>query len=344
MGYLRPAMKRPNLEVRVRALTTRILIEAKRAVGVEYEYAGQVRQVHAAREVILCGGAVNSPQLLMLSGIGPADHLIRHTIRVIADLPGVGENLQDHLEVYVQHACTRPVSLYSATRWWNKPWIGMQWLFFGAGPGASNLFEAGGFIRSRADVEHPDLQYHFLPVAMNYDGSNPAGTHGYQAHVGPMRSPSRGRIRLRSADPREYPSILFNYMSTPQDWRDFRAAIRLTREIFAQQAFDPYRGPELAPGPAAQTDAELDEFVRRRVESAYHTSCTCRMGEDDMAVVDTRARLRGVGNLRVIDASIMPSIVTGNLNAPVIMIAEKAADMLRGRPALPPENVAVREP
>jgi choline dehydrogenase len=340
-AYLRPALKRPNLSLRTRAHTARVLFEGRRAVGVAYSHRGRMHRVRAAREVILSGGAINSPQLLMLSGVGPADHLAAHGVPVVADLPGVGRNLQDHLEIYVQHTCTQPITLYKATKLWNKPWIGAQWLFLGKGPGASNQFEAGGFIRSRAGIEHPDLQYHFLPVAMNYDGSNPAKGHGFQAHVGPLRSGSQGHVRLRTADPRAAPEIFFNYMSTAADWEEMRAGVRLTREIFAQTAFDPFRGPELAPGPGAKSDAEIDAFVREHAESAFHPSCSCKMGVDEMAVVDPETRVRGVEGLRVVDASIMPSIISGNLNAATMMIAEKAADLIAGRPALAPSNVPV---
>ncbi len=286
--------------------------------------------------MILCGGAINSPQLLLVSGIGDADRLTALGIPVVADCPGVGRNLQDHMEIYVQHACTQPISLYGSEKVGKKLWIGANWLFLRRGIGASNQFEAGGFIRSAAGVEHPDLQYHFLPIAINYDGSNPYPGHGFQAHVGPMRPTSVGRIELRSADPREPPSILFNYMATEGDRAEMRAAVRLTREIFAQKAFDPYRGAELAPGPDVQSDAEIDAFVRAHAESAYHPSCSCKMGPDSdpMAVVDAECRVMGVEGLRVVDASIMPSIPSCNLNAPTIMLAEKAADLIRGREPL----------
>lgn len=339
-GYLRPALVRPNLTVATNALALEILFEGRRAAGLRFAQGRRQREVRAEREVVLASGAVNSPQLLMLSGIGPADHLRGHAIPVRVDLPGVGQNLQDHLEVYIQHVCTQPISLYSATRPWNQAWIGALWLLTRSGPGASSHFEAGGFIRSRAGVEYPDLQFHFLPIAINYDGSNPARSHGFQAHVGPMRPTSRGRLRLRSADPRDAPSMVFNYMESEQDRREMRDGIRLTREIFAQSAFDPYRGAELAPGPEVQSDAEIDAFVRARAESAYHPSCTCSMGqaEDPEAVVDAEGRVHGLEGLRVVDASIMPSIVSGNTNAPTIMLAEKLADAILGKPPLPPSN------
>ena len=342
-AYLDPARRRRNLRVRTGALTCRVRFAGARAVGVDYLKRGRSASVRAEREVILAGGAINSPQLLMLSGIGDADHLARLGIPVLAHLPGVGRNLQDHVEIYVQHACTQPISLYDAQKPLAKLRIGLEWLLYKRGLGATSHFEAGAFIRSRAGVEHPDLQYHFLPIAMNYDGSNPAETHGFQAHVGPMRPTSVGRIRLRSADPREPPSILFNYMATEGDRRDMRAAVRLTREIFAQRAFDPYLGPELAPGPGVETDAEIDAFVRAKAESAYHPCGTCKMGRaiDPSAVVDEACRVHGIESLRVVDASIMPSIVSGNTNAPTIMLAEKAADLIRGLKPLPPLDVPV---
>jgi choline dehydrogenase len=342
-AYLEPAAGRPNLEVRSRCLTLRILFEGKRATGVEFAQGGQVRRALARREVILCGGAINSPQVLMLSGVGPADALRKHGITVVADSPGVGQNLQDHIEIYVQHACTQPISLYSTQQPLAKLGIGIRWLLTQTGPGASNHFEAGGFIRSRAGVRHPDLQYHFLPIAADYDGKDAVKQHGFQLHVGPMRPTSTGSIRLKSADPREHPAITFNYMSTEGDRAEMRAAVRLTREILAQKAFDPYRGPELRPGPKVMSDAEIDAFVRARAESAYHPSCSCAMGDTGDAVVDGKLRVRGVDALRVVDASVMPAVVSGNLNAPTIMIAEKAADIIRGRPPLAPSGAAVFE-
>ncbi|MBU1489659.1 MAG: choline dehydrogenase [Gammaproteobacteria bacterium] len=336
-GYLDQARARPNLTIVTHALTDRILFEGKRAVGVAYlkGESNAVNEARARREVLLCSGAIASPQILQRSGVGPAELLRSLDIPVVHDLPGVGENLQDHLEVYVQYACKQPVSLYPALQWWNQPAIGAEWMFLGTGVGASNQFEAGGFIRSRAEFEWPNLQYHFLPVAINYNGSNAVNEHGFQAHVGSMRSPSRGRIRLTSRDPRQHPSILFNYMSSEQDWQEFRDGIRLTREIMAQSALDPYRGRELSPGSACQSDAGLDAFIREHAETAYHPSCSCKMGEDAMAVVDGQGRVHGLEGLRVVDASIMPLIVTGNLNAPTIMMAEKIADKIRGLTPLP---------
>lgn len=334
-AYLKPAARRPNLAVETGALATRILLDGRRATGVEYRQGAAVRTVQARREVILSGGPINAPQLLMLSGIGPAAHLAEHGIASAHDLPGVGRNLQDHLELYVQQECIRPITLYSATGLLRKALIGARWMLFRSGLGATNHFEAGGFIRSRAGVRWPDIQYHFLPLAASYDMSEQVRCHGYQAHVGPMRSKSRGEVRLASADPLEPPRVRFNYMSHADDWLEMRACVRLTRDIFARPAFDPWRGRELAPGEEAQSDGEIDAFVRETVQSAYHPCGTCRMGADDMAVVDPELRVRGMECLRVVDSSIMPAITTGNLNAPTIMIAEKAADTIRGRPPLP---------
>jgi choline dehydrogenase len=334
MAYLRPALKRANLKLQTKSLVTRVLFEAApgapRAVGVEVEHRGQLTQLRARREVILCGGAINSPQLLQLSGIGDPALLQPLGIPVTAPLKGVGENLQDHLETYVQYQSTQPITLYSALNPFVKLRIGAEWLLFRTGLGATNHFESGGFIRSEAGVKHPDLQYHFLPMAVRYDGKSPATGHGFQAHVGPMRPTSRGHVRIRSAKPTDAPEILFNYMSTAQDRKEMRAAIRLTREVFAQKAFDPYRGAEMSPGPAVQTDDEIDAHIRANAETAYHPSCSCRMGTDDMAVTDGSARVHGVQNLRVVDASIMPDVVSGNLNVPTIMMAEKLADVIRG--------------
>jgi len=343
MAYLRPARTRPNLRVVPRCLVTRVLFEGARAVGVEYLHNGQIVRVRARREVIVSGGAINSPQILMLSGIGDAGALKKLGIAPVADVPGVGANLQDHIETYVQHACTQPITLYSTQNLLAKGAIGAEWLLFRTGLGATNHFESGGFIRSRAGVQHPDLQYHFLPIAITYDGKEKVDQHGFQAHVGPMRPTSRGAITLASANPRQPPRIRFNYLATEGDRREFRDAIRLTREIFAQKAFDPYRGAELSPGPAVTTDAGIDAHIRRKAESAYHPSCSCKMGADDdpMAVVDGVLRVRGTEGLRVVDASIMPAVVSGNLNAPTIMIGEKAADIILGTAPLPASNVPV---
>jgi choline dehydrogenase len=339
-AYLKPARGRANLDVRTRALATKVVFEGRRATGVRYRRGGTEHTARARAEVILAGGAINSPQLLMLSGVGPGAELARHGLPVVRDRPGVGENLQDHLEFYFQVASTRPVSLYSAMNPLAKALIGLRWILRRDGLGATNHFESCGFIRSRAGVRYPDIQYHFLPLAVTYDGRSLAKQHGFQAHVGPMRSKSRGWVRLASPDPATAPQIRFNYMSHPDDWAEMRACVRLTREIFAQAPFDPYRGEELAPGAAVTTDAAIDAFVRDKAETAYHPSCTCRMGRanDPLAVVDPQARVIGVEALRVADASIMPSITTGNLNAPTIMLAEKAADHILGKPLLPPSN------
>lgn len=339
-AYLKPAMRRANLKVVTGALATGIKFDGRRATGVAYRRGGEARLANARRAVILAGGPINSPQLLKLSGVGPAEELQRHGIPVVHHLPGVGENLQDHLEFYFQVACTRPITLYSSMNPLAKALIGLRWLLFKDGLGATNHFETCGFIRSRAGIRYPDIQYHFLPLAVTYDGQGLASEHGFQAHVGPMRSKSRGHVRLRSADPMEKPSIRFNYLSHPDDWVEMRACVRLTREIFGQAAFDPYRGREIQPGADVTSDAAIDAFVRDKVESAYHPSCSCKMGapSDPMAVVDPTTRVIGLDGLHVVDSSIMPSVTTGNLNAPTIMIGEKAADILRGKPALPPSN------
>jgi len=340
-AYLEPIMDRANLEVYTRALSERILFEGNRATGIEFTRNGHQYAAHAERRVILAGGPINSPQLLMLSGIGPADHLREHGIDVRVDLPGVGSNFQDHLELYVQQRCKQPVSLYPAIKPLNKIKVGMQWYLLHTGHGATNHFEAGGFIRSRAGVQHPDLQYHFLPMAVRYDGKSPISDHGFQGHVGPMRSKSRGTVRLRSGDPRRHPEIDPQYMSHEEDWEEMRAAIRLTREIFEQEALKPYAGGELAPGPDATSDKDLDAFIAQNAESAYHPSCTCGMGSGPEAVVDGNTAVHGVEGLNVVDSSIMPTIVSGNLNAPTIMLAEKAADLIAGREPLPPADVPV---
>jgi choline dehydrogenase len=339
-AYLRPAMGRANLAVRTHALATRIEFDGRRASGVRYRRGGAEQLVRARREIIVSGGPVNSPQLLKLSGIGAGAELARHGIGVVHELPGVGENLQDHLEFYFQQACTQPITLYSQMSLYRRGLIGLRWLLHKDGLGATNHFETGGFIRSRAGERYPDIQYHFLPLAVSYDGSSLAREHGFQAHVGPMRSASRGWVRLASADPLDKPQVFFNYMSQPEDWLQMRACLRLTREIFTQRAFDPYRGREIQPGSGVQSDAQIDDFIRQHVQSAYHPSCTCRMGSvaDPMAVVDPQTRVIGVEALRVVDSSIMPSITNGNLNAPTIMLAEKAADHILGKPLLPPAD------
>ena len=335
-AYLRPALRRANVAVRTHALATGLVFEGGRAVGVRYRRGAAVHEVRARREVILTAGSINTPQLLKLSGIGPATELREHGIAVVRDLPGVGENLQDHLEFYFQVACTQPVTLYSSMGLLPRALIGARWLLFKDGLGATNHFETGGFIRSRAGIPYPDIQFHFLPLAVTYDGSSLASEHGFQAHVGSMRSKSRGHVRLASADARDKPRIRFNYMSHPDDVIEFRACVRLTREIFSQKAFDPWRGREIQPGPGVKSDEAIDAFVRAKVESAYHPSCSCRMGrrDDPMAVVDPEGRVYGVEGLRVVDSSIMPSITTGNLNAPTIMLAEKLADRVLGKAPL----------
>ena len=337
-AYLRPARSRPNLAVRTQALAMRVLFEERRAVGVQYRQGDALRTVAARREVIVSTGSINSPKLLKLSGIGPAAELREHGIAVVHDLPGVGENLQDHLEFYFQVACTQPVTLYSSMGLFARALIGARWLLFKDGLGASNHFETGGFIRSRVGVAYPDIQLHFLPLAVTYDGSSLAKEHGFQAHVGPMRSKSRGHVRLASADARDPPRILFNYLSHPDDLAEFRAGLRLAREIFAQKAFDPYRGREMQPGKDVTSDDAIDAFVRAKVESAYHPSCSNKMGRssDPMAVVNPEGRVYGTEALRVIDSSVMPSITTGNLNAPTIMLAEKMADHVLGKAPLAP--------
>ncbi|MFO1467453.1 MAG: choline dehydrogenase [Steroidobacteraceae bacterium] len=339
-AYLRPAMKRTNLVVRSESLATRILFEGRRAVGLEYVEGGAPRRVRVNRELLVCAGPINTPQLLKLSGVGPAAELREHGIEVTADLPGVGENLQDHLEFYFQVACTQPVSLYSVLNPWSKALIGARWLLFKDGLGATNHFETCGFIRSAAGIPYPDIQFHFLPMAVAYDGNSLADEHGFQAHVGPMRSKSRGSVRLASARAQDKPVIRLNYLTHPDDLPEMRACVRLTREIFAQKAFDAFRGREIQPGSQVQSDEQIDEFVRAKVESAFHPSCSCRMGaaDDGQAVVDPETRVRGLAGLRVVDSSIMPQITNGNLNAPTIMLAEKAADHIRGGPMLPPSE------
>lgn len=339
-AYLRPAMNRPNLKVLTHALATRIRFEGRRARALEYDHGGARRCVDIGAELILSGGPINSPQLLKLSGVGPAGELRELGIEVVHDLPGVGENLQDHLEFYFQVACKEPITLYSSIKPLARALIGARWLLRKDGLGATNHFETCGFIRSRPGIPYPDIQYHFLPMAVAYDGSTLAQEHGFQAHVGPMRSKSRGWVRLASTNPLDKPRILFNYLSHADDWAEMRACVRLTREIFAQAAFDRYRGREIQPGKDVQTDDEIDEFIRAKVESAYHPSCSCKMGgpQDPMAVVDPQTKVYGLEALRVVDSSIMPSVTTGNLNAPTIMVAEKAADHILGRGLMAPDD------
>ena len=337
-AYLHPVESRPNLEVRCRAFVSRILFDGRRACGVEVEERGRSRTIDAD-EVILCGGAINSPQLLQLSGVGNPRELQELGIDVVHDLPGVGENLQDHLEVYVQYESKRPVSVAPALKWRNRPAVAFKWLFLRSGPGATNHFEGGGFVRSNEDVEYPNLMFHFLPLAIRYDGSAPKG-HGYQVHVGPMYSDARGSIKIRSRDPREHPALRFNYLSTDQDRREWVEAVRCARKILKQPAFDRFNAGELSPGPEVESDDEILDWVARDAETALHPSCTCRMGTDRMAVVDPGTlRVHGLDGIRVVDASVMPYVTNGNIYAPVMMIAEKAADLVLGKTPLAPANV-----
>ncbi|MFG2193819.1 choline dehydrogenase [Streptomyces sp. NPDC048639] len=337
-AYLHPVMNRPNLEVRTRAYVTRILFEGERAVGVEYRRGRGAPQRVYAGEVVLSGGAINSPQLLQLSGVGNADDLRALDIDVVHDLPGVGENLQDHLEVYVQYACKQPVSMQPYLKWRYRPWIGLQWLFR-KGPGATNHFEAGGFARSNDDVAYPNLMFHFLPIAVRYDGTAPSGGHGYQVHIGPMYSDAAGSVKITSKDPDVHPALTFNYLSTEQDRREWVEAIRVARRILGQSAMDAFNGGETSPGPDVQSDEQILDWVAKEGETALHPSCTCKMGTDDMAVVDPATmRVHGLEGLRVVDASVMPYITNGNIYAPVMMVAEKAADIILGNEPLPPSK------
>jgi choline dehydrogenase len=336
-AYLHPVRGRRNLEVTTRALVTRVLFDGARAVGVEYLRGGGPARRALAGEVILCGGAINSPQTLQLSGVGDAGHLKGLGIEVVADLPGVGEHLQDHLEVYVQHGCGRPVSVapYLKYRW--RPWVGMLWLAR-RGPGATNHFEAGGFVRGDQDVAYPNLMLHFLPIAIRYDGSRPAGGHGYQVHIGPMTSDARGSVRITGTDPRAHPALRFNYLSTEQDRREWLEAVHVARRILGQPAFRPFDTGEVSPGPEVRTDEQILDWVGRQAETALHPSCTCRLGTDAMSVVDPASmRVHGLEGLRVVDASVMPFVTNGNIYAPVMMVAEKAADLVLGNAPLPPE-------
>jgi choline dehydrogenase len=345
-AYLHPVKKRPNLTVQCRTLTTKILFEWKnpesslRAVGVEFSRSpGRSEKVYAG-EIICCGGAINSPQLLQLSGIGNADELKKLGIKIVQDLPGVGENMQDHLEVYIQYACKKPVSMAPALKWWNKPLIGYQWLFHRKGPAATNHFEAGGFIRSNEHEKYPNIMFHFLPLAIRYDGSSPGEGHGYQVHVGPMYSDAQGSVKIQSTDPRVYPKLRFNYLSTEQDRREWGEAVRCARNILNQPAFGEFNAGELSPGPQVESDEEVLNWVAKDGETALHPSCTCKMGTDDMSVVDPESmKVHGVESLLVVDASVMPYITNGNIYAPVMMLAEKAADLILGNSPLPTEDV-----
>jgi choline dehydrogenase len=340
-AYLHPVKHRRNLDIRTRAFVTRILFEGNRAVGVEYRQGpGAPRRVRAG-EVVLCGGAINSPQTLLLSGIGPAAHLKERGIDVVADLAGVGENLQDHLETYVQYVCTQPVSVAPNLKMWRRPFVGAEWLFFKKGPGATNHFEAGGFVRSNDDVAYPNLMFHFLPIAIRYDGSAPASDHGYQVHIGPMYSDARGTIQLKSDDPREHPALRFNYLSTEQDRREWVEGINVARTILNQPAMAPFNGGEISPGPTVATDAQILEWVARDAETALHPSCTAKMGVDEMSVVNPLTMgVHSVEGLRVVDASVFPYVTNGNIYAPVMMTAEKAADLILGNTPLEPEPEA----
>jgi choline dehydrogenase len=335
-AYLHPVMHRKNLTVRTLALATKVRFEGNRAVGVEYSRARRLHGVRAG-EVILCGGAINSPQLLQLSGVGNAAELRALGIDVVADVPGVGEHLQDHLEVYIQYASKQPVSITPGLRWRNRPRIAAEWLFLRSGVGATNHFEAGGFVRSNEDVDYPNLMFHFLPIAVRYDGSRPIEGHGYQVHIGPMYSDARGSVKLKSADPREYPALRFNYLSTQQDRREWVEGIRVARDILTQPAFDAFNAGEVSPGPAVLTDQEILDWVAADAETALHPSCSARMGTDDMSVLDPDSmRVHGVEGLRVVDASSMPYVTNGNIYAPVMMLAEKSADLIMGNTPLAP--------
>ena len=338
-AYFHPVKNRPNLEVRFRALATRVLFEGKRAIGVEYLRGNKMQRVRTD-EVICCGGAINSAQLLQLSGIGPSALLRDLDIDIVTDLPGVGENLQDHLEVYVQHRCKKPVSMSPNVLWRWRPWIGLQWLA-GTGPGMTNHFEAGGFVRGNATAAYPNLMIHFLPLAIRYDGTTATSGHGYQIHIGPMLSDARGSLQIRSTDPRDPPRLRFNYLSTERDRREWIEAIECARHLLNQPAFSEFDGGEISPGPAVQTEDEVIDWVGREGETALHPSCTCKMGVDELSVVDPgQLRVHGVEGLRVVDASVMPTITNANIYAPVMMIAEKAADAILGREPLPAELIS----
>ncbi|WP_374393486.1 choline dehydrogenase [Tabrizicola sp.] len=340
-AYLKPAMSRPNLTVITHAMTRRILLEGKRAVGVEYDHQGQRQVAKARREVLVSAGPIAAPHLLQRSGIGPGAVLQKAGVEVLHDLPGVGENLQDHSEVYIQYACKEPITLNGKMGLFSRFLIGAEWVLFKRGLSVTNHFESGGFIRSDAALGSPDIQFHFLPAAMRYDGKKPLKGHGFMVLTGPNKPKSRGHVRLRSADPFEQPDILFNYLDREEDREGFRRCLRLTREIIAQPAFDRFRGEEMAPGKDVRSDDEIDAWVRETMESTYHPCGSCRMGEDAMAVVDSELKVRGLEGLRVIDSSVFPSEPNANLNAPTIMLAERAADMVRGKPLLPPSNAPV---
>ena len=340
-AYLHPVMHRKNLAVETLALTTGIRFRGSRAVGVDYVKAGRLRRNAEAGEVILCGGAINTPQLLQLSGIGDPELLTALGVDPIASVVGVGENLRDHLEVYVQYASKLPVSIAPGLRWRNRPRVGMEWLFRRSGLGATNHFEGGGFARGNDAVDYPNLMFHFLPIAIRYDGSSPTRGHGYQVHIGPMYSDAKGSVRITSTDPRKHPALRFNYLSTAQDRQEWLECVRTARDILNQPAFDPYNGGELSPGPTVQTDREILEWVAEDAETALHPSCTARMGVDDFSVLEpTSMRVHGVDGLRVVDASSMPYLTNGNIYAPVMMLAEKSTDLILGNTPLAPSVVA----
>jgi choline dehydrogenase len=337
-AYLHPVKQRKNLTVHTNAMTTKVLFEGNRAVGVDFRHFGRQRSVGAG-EVVLCGGAINSPQLLMLSGVGNAEELKAFDIDVVADVPGVGEHLQDHLEVYIQHASKQPVSIAPGLKWRNRPRVGAEWLFLRKGLGATNHFEAGGFVRSNEDVDYPNLMFHFLPIAIRYDGTAPIEGHGYQVHIGPMYSDARGSVKLKSTDPFEHPALRFNYLSTEQDRREWVEAVQVAREILKQPALAAFNDGEISPGPSVETPEQILEWVARDAETALHPSCTARMGVDDMSVLDPRSmRVHDVDGLRVVDASAMPYVTNGNIYAPVMMLAEKSADLILGNTLLPPSD------
>ncbi|HEY2041925.1 MAG TPA: choline dehydrogenase [Jatrophihabitans sp.] len=338
-AYLHPVMKRPNLDVRTRALVSKVLFEGRRAVGVEFRHGRGPTQQIRANTVVLCGGAINTPQLLQLSGIGNADEIRALGIDVVHDLPGVGENLQDHLEVYIQYACRQPVTMQRYLKHRYKPFVGAEWLFLRKGPGATNHFEGGGFVRSNDEVDYPNLMFHFLPIAVRYDGSAPEGGEGYQVHIGPMYSDARGSVKITSSDPGQHPALRFNYLSTDQDRREWVESIRVARHILAQPAMDPFNAGETSPGPSVQTDEQILNWVRADGETALHPSCTAKLGVDEMSVVDPLTMaVHGVEGLCAVDASVMPYVTNGNIYAPVMMVAEKGADLILGNTPLSPSD------
>lgn len=338
-AYLYPVRNRKNLTIKTKAMVRKVIFEGVRAVGVEVIIKGKSTVIRG-KEIVLCGGAINTPQILQLSGVGKASDLEKLGIKVVKDLPGVGSNLQDHLEVYVQYSCTQPVSMQPMLKFWRRPFIGAEWLFLRKGPGATNHFEAGGFARSNDSVAYPNLMFHFLPLAIRYDGTAPSGGHGYQVHVGPMYSDSRGTISIKSTDPFEKPSLRFNYLSTPQDRQEWIEAVHVARNILTQKAMDPFNGGEVSPGAGVASDEEILDWVRRDGETALHPSCTAKMGTDEMSVVDPKTmKVHGVEGLRVVDASVFPYVTNGNIYAPVMMVAEKAADLILGNEPLPPERL-----